>query len=188
MLHTVIRSSIESDRMADPQYSKTAARASADADPRDQRQDDVLRRYARLQRAIHAHLDRSAIAFAAGTALPARAPLRWCRCRTPARRKLHAWPCGYRRRPPSCRAGSSPSSGPITCTMPCLSLPRRITVDAEILAILDQLLHLRRRNFIHDRKPARRRGRAVVGGGDGQIRPAHFQTPGPQTRRRLAAT
>ena len=53
---------------------------------------------------------------------------------------------------------------------------QRITVDAEVLAILDQLLHLRGRDLIHDRQPARRGRRAVVGGGDGQVRPSYFQT------------
>ena len=52
---------------------------------------------------------------------------------------------------------------------------QRITVDAEVLAILDQLLHLRGRDLIHDRQPARRGRRAVVRGRDRQIRPPHLQ-------------
>ena len=57
-----------------------------------------------FERAIHPHLETSSMAAAAGTAWPARAPLRWCRCRTPARRKRRAWRCGCRRKPPSCPA------------------------------------------------------------------------------------
>ena len=42
--------------MAEPAVFEHAASAAADADARDQRQDDVLGRHARLERAFHAHL------------------------------------------------------------------------------------------------------------------------------------
>ena len=53
----------------------------------------------------------------------ARARPRSCRCRTRARRTRRASRCASRRRRSSCRAGCSPCSGPITCTMPWPAAP-----------------------------------------------------------------
>ena len=53
-----------------------AARAAAHADSRNQRQDDILGRYARFQRPVHPHFEASSTSAAAGTGWPARAPLR----------------------------------------------------------------------------------------------------------------
>ena len=92
-----------------PAIFEYTVRAAADADPRDQRQNNILRRDARLQRSIH----RTAIALrrpsATGIASRARAPLRWFRSRTPALRMLRGSRCGYRRKRRSCPAASIPA-------------------------------------------------------------------------------
>ena len=65
----------------------------------------------------------SGAAPAAGTASRARARPPRCRRRTRARRRRRASRCGCRRRRSSSPAGSAPSSGPITCTIPSRPLP-----------------------------------------------------------------
>ena len=49
--------------------------------------------------------------------------------------------------------------------------------DAELGAIGFQLRQLPGGNFIHDRQRPVRGGNAVVGGGDGEVRPAHLEAP-----------
>ena len=50
-------------RMAEPVYSMTHAGAAADADPRDQRENDVFGGHAGLERAVHVHLKRLRLAL-----------------------------------------------------------------------------------------------------------------------------
>ena len=58
--------------------------------------------------AFNGNAERLRRAIAAASAWPARAPLRWCRCRMPARRMRRAWKYASRRRRSSCRAWSCP--------------------------------------------------------------------------------
>ena len=104
MLHTVMRSSIESASTAAPRYSITCPVApSVPICPMMPR----IKSFAVTpapQPSIDANLHRLRLGSATGTASPARARLRWCRCRTRARRTRRAWRYGCRRRRSSCPA------------------------------------------------------------------------------------
>ncbi len=99
------------------------ARAAGDAEPPDRGEHHVLRRDAERQVAFEARRPSSSAAPAAASASPARARPPTCRCRRRARRTRRASRCGCRRRRSSCPGCVSPSSGPITCTIPSRPLP-----------------------------------------------------------------
>ena len=161
--------------MAEPQYSKTQPGSAADANARNQRQNNILGRDARLQRAIHPHLDRSATVFCSRHCV-ARTCSTWLvpmpNASAPNAPCVAVWLSPQTTVMPGC---VKPSSGPITCTMPCLSLSRPIAADAEIVAIFSSWSTCAAAICIQQSASARRGRHAVVGGGDRQIRPAHLQ-------------
>ena len=69
----------------------------------------------------------------------------------------------------------SPSSGPITCTMPCAVAVDAEAADAELGAVGLELRDLLRGNLIDNRQRAVGGRNAVVDRGDGQVGTAHFQ-------------
>ena len=75
----------------------------------------------------------------------------------------------------------------MTWTMPWVSLPKRVERDAEVAAVGLELRDLLRGLHVHDREAARRRGRPVVGGRDGLVRPPDADAAGAEARERLRA-
>ena len=123
ILHTVMRSSIDSARIAGPRVFKYAAGAAADADARDERQDDVLGGDARAQRAIHAHLKR--LRFALQQALRGQHVLDFAGADAERQRAECAVRGGVAIAADHGHAGLRQAQfGPMTCTMPCWSLRR----------------------------------------------------------------
>ena len=164
-----------SARMAAPRYSKIDAGAAADADARDQRQDDVLGGDAGAQRAIHLHLGTFSICAAAGigvasTCSTSLVPMP--KASAPNAPCVAVWLSPQTTVMPGC---VRPSSGPITCTMPCRSLCTPVAADAEIAAVGFQLRDLLGGDRVDDGQRAVGGGDAVVGGGDGQIGAADFE-------------
>ncbi len=167
--------------MAEPQYSNTEAGAAADPDARDQRQNNVLGRDARLQRPIHSHLIRfrtllqqalrrqHVLHFAGADAERQRAQM------------LRASRCGCRRKPPSCRAASIPV--PARSRARCLACrcPADSSGCRNPLQFWISFVHLRGGDLVHDRQPARRGRRAVIRGRDREIGPPHLQPARAQT-------
>src|SRR5438045_2998501 len=64
---------------------------------------------------------------------------------------------------------------------PLLFARKPEAADAELLATRFQARHLRGSNFVDNREGARSGGRAVIGGGDGEIRTANLETARAQT-------
>ena len=132
-----------------------------------------------LERSLDASPRGSSAAAAGGTGWPGRARPRWCRCRRPARRRRRAWRCGCRRRPRSSPGCVTPSSGPMTCTIPCPSLPRPCSSMPKSWRSSSPAPDLGRGLASRMRTaPSRPRGEVgdrVIHGGDGPLRTAHLQ-------------
>ena len=77
----------------------------------------------------------SSACAAAGIAWPARGRLRWCRCRTPARRRRRGCEVWLSPQTMVMPGWVAPSSGPITCTMPRCALLQPCRRDAELAAV-----------------------------------------------------
>ena len=109
MLHTVIRPSIDSARIAEPRYSMTWPMPPPVP---------IWPMIARMMSlavtpgghvAVDGRSPSTSAATAAASGWPARARPRSCRCRTPARRTRRGSRCGCRRTRSSCRAACGPA-------------------------------------------------------------------------------
>ncbi len=97
MLHTVMRPSMLSERMALPRELDGVAGSPGGADLADHGQHDVLGGDAARELALHLAPAWSWPSSSPGTAWRARARPRRCRCRRPGRRTRHACWCASRR-------------------------------------------------------------------------------------------
>src|SRR4029078_4023759 len=204
MLHTVIRSSMESARITEPVYSITwpvapptpsrvhTARITSFADTPG-RSVPSTRTSNVFGRVCSRHCDASTCATCDVPIPNASAPNAPC---------VLVWLSPHTTVMPGC---VSPSSGPITCTLPCRLSPRESRGmphssplvargeqrNAELLAVLRQLIELRlarRRALVehgHRLEAARRRRRGVVHRRAGPLRAAHLQGAAARLGERL---
>ena len=151
MLHTVIRPSIDSARIAEPRYSMTWPMPAAGADLADDREDDVLGGDAGGQLAVDRRPPSTSGGSGAASGWRARARPRSCRCRRRARRTRRGWRCGCRRTRSSCPGSVRPCSGPMTWTMPWPGSPIGKLVMPNSAVFAAQHVDLAGRDRVGDR-------------------------------------
>ena len=81
----------------------------------------------------------------------------------------------------------SPSSGPITWTMPWFAVVQIVEPDAELAAVLPQRVDLLLGDRVEDRQRAVGGGHVVIGRGHGPLGPADLAAGQPQPLERLGA-
>ena len=185
MLQTVIRPSIESARMASPVYSIDVAGGAGGPDPADQGQDQVLGgdpgRRARPSKRTSIVRGRDwTMHWVASTCSTSLVPMP--KASAPNAPWVEVWESPQTMIMPG---WVSPSSGPITCTMPCSGLVQVEQLDAELAGVPDQRRHLAGRDLVGDGEPPVAGGDVVVDGGDREVGPADPAARQPEPLERL---
>ena len=185
MLQTVIRSSMlkRADRLAG--VLDAVAGAAVGGDLADQVEDQVLGGHAAAQPAVDADLQRLGLGTAAASAWPARARLRWCRCRRPSAPNapcVAVWLSPQTMVMPGC---VSPIRARSRARFPAWRSSRsyRRMPNSRQLSRSVSICCLEMGSGIGKR--AIGGGHVVVGGGHGPLWPAHLAAGQPQPLERL---
>ncbi len=185
MLQMVMRSSMSSARIAAPVYSNTWPVPPPTPIFGDQGEDDVLRRHAAAKRGPPRAL-RSVLALrcsrhcVASTCSTSLVPMP--NASAPNAPWVEVWLSPHTIVMPG---WVSPSSGPMTCTMPRCGDRNPVQRNAERPAVVFELLHLPGRHLVEDRQRAVGGRDAVIHGRHRPIRTAHLEPALAQAGERL---